>query len=279
MSLQNYLTANDVINSIHLQLRHPLGLCKIWIIVEGETDQKLFSKLIDGDHVEIEISYGGVGSLLNVVSELLKETDYILGIRDADFIHLENKTILTNNIFFTDFHDAEMMLIACDNAYKAVVAEYLHNEKNPIFLREKLLKSIVFIGGLRWINDSENIELNFQDIGIGVFYDGKICSLDEVKCLQEVIKRSPKKKKDVSREEVINKIKNISDFLNLCNGHDFQRVFARYVSVYSKKGVSDKEIGKSFRIAYRFEDFQQTNLYKQLKEWSDNKSIALFKRF
>jgi hypothetical protein len=62
-----------------------------------------------------------------------------------------------------------------------------------------------------------------------------------------------------------------------CNGHDFQKAFASYVSSSSNKGVNDVEIGKAFRIAYRFTDFQKTNLYNQLKKWSDSQSRQLFK--
>ena len=190
---------------------------------------------------------------------------------------MERKNEAIKNIFLTDFHDAEMMIISCDNAYNAVVAEYLREEKYPSSLRENLLKSIAFMGGLRWINYSDSLELNFNKIGIGNFYDGQTVSLDENKCLNEIIRRSPKRKKDVLIQDVRLKIKDVSDFLNLCNGHDFQRAFALCISSTSKKGVNDVEIGKAFRVAYRFDDFQKSNLYRQLKEWSNSQRMSLFK--
>ncbi len=276
-NIKNSLNKSDVIGSIRSQLRHPSGTNKVWIIVEGKTDQKLFSKLIDGDYVEIEISYGGLSSLLDIVFVLLKETNHILGIRDADFLHLEGKKETAKNIFLTDFHDAEMMIISCDKAYYAVVAEYLTKQKD-IFLREKILKSIAFIGGLRWINDSDSLGLNFKGLGFGDFYNGETVVLDEEECLNEVMKRSPDKKKEITREDVREKIKGVSDLLNLCNGHDFEKTFALYVNSHSEKGVKDTEIGKAFRLVYRFEDFQKTSLYGQLKEWSDSQSRSLFKQ-
>ena len=83
---------------------------------------------------------------------------------------MEGKKETAENIFLTDFHDAEMMIISCDNALHAVVAEYLGKEEEPPSLREKILKSIAFIGGLRWVNDSDNLKLNFKNLGIGNFY-------------------------------------------------------------------------------------------------------------
>ncbi|HAO23435.1 MAG: hypothetical protein BWK80_13975 [Desulfobacteraceae bacterium IS3] len=283
--MKSHVNENIVVGSIRQQLRHPSGLDKIWIIVEGIDDHKLFSKLIDGHHVKIEFNPNGGGKvpLEKAVSDLLKETNRILGIRDADFLYLEGKKETAKNIFLTDFHDAEMMIISCDNACHAVVAEYLREEKEPCSLREKILKSISFIGGVRWINISdgltscESLGLNFDGLGLGKFYDGTVLVLDEGKCLNEIMKRSPNKKKEISKEDVRLKIQNISDFLNLCNGHDFQKAFASYVNSKSNKGINDVEIGKAFRIAYRFTDFQKTNLYNQLKQWSDNQSMPLFK--
>ncbi len=280
-NLKSHINGNTVVGSICQQLRHPSGWNRIWIIVEGMDDQKLFSKLIDGPHIKFEFNPNGWGkiSLLKAVAELLKETDSVLGIRDADFLHLEGKEESVENIFLTDFHDAEMMVASCDEAYHAVAAEYVVNrEEEPLILRKKILRSIAFIGGLRWINDSDNLELNFKGLGFGNFYDAKTLALDESNCLNEIIKRSPSRKKDISIAAIQLKINNISDFLNLCNGHDFQKAFALCVSFNTKKRVSYAEIGKVFRIAYRFEDFQKSNLYKQLKERSDAQSWSLFKQ-
>lgn len=190
---------------------------------------------------------------------------------------MEGKKETAENIFLTDFHDAEMMIISCDNALHAVVAEYLGKEEEPPSLREKILKSIAFIGGLRWVNDSDNLKLNFKNLGIGNFYDGETLVLDEEKCLNEIMRRSPNRKKEISKEDVRLKIKDVSDFLNLCDGHDFQKAFALCVS-FNKKGVKDAEIGKVFRVAYGFANFQKTSLYRELKEWSKGQSWSLFKQ-
>lgn len=53
MNLTSHLNQSAVIGSIRLQLRYPSGADKIWVIVEGKTDQKLFAKLLNGPKVTI----------------------------------------------------------------------------------------------------------------------------------------------------------------------------------------------------------------------------------
>ncbi|WP_417912069.1 DUF4435 domain-containing protein [Candidatus Electronema sp. TJ] len=279
MSVQDCLNEDDVITSIRLQLSHPLKRQKVWVVVEGETDQKLYSKLFNKKHVEIEISYSGLTGLLKIVSELLKETRRIIGIRDADFLHLDGQEKDAEHIFLTDFHDAEMMLVSCENAYKQVAAEFLTGEKEPVAVREKLLLSLKFISGIRWLNDSCKLELNFKGFSFGNFYDEKIFKLNDSACLAEIINSSPNRKGEIIQEQVCLKIEGVLDVLNLCNGHDFQKIFALYVTSKLKKGkktIADNRIGEAFRVAYRFDDFKGTNLYNELKNWADSQSVSLF---
>lgn len=276
MSLSNYLDENDVVGSIRLQLNHPSEANKIWVIVEGEHDQRLFSKLIDGDHVEIESAHGGITALLKTVSELLNETERIIGIRDADFCHLNQENIPLN-IFLTDYHDVEMMITQCDAAFHSVEKEYFKQKKDKKNVRNIILNSIAFIGALRWLNNIENLELNFNKLGFGAFYNGESLALDETECLSEISHRSPNKRKVVSINEIKALQSSIKDLPNLCNGHDFQKAFALYVTANSKNGVSDEEIGRAFRIAYRTEDFKQTQLFQQLYIWAQNLGRSLFR--
>ncbi|MGX9727309.1 MAG: DUF4435 domain-containing protein [Candidatus Electronema sp. VV] len=278
MSVQDFLNEDDLIASIRLELPHPLKKQKVWVIVEGETDQKLYSKMFKRDHVEIEISHSGLSGLLKIVSDLL-ETKRVIGIRDADFLHLDDQENDAEHIFLTDFHDAEMMLVSCENAYKQVAAEFLTGEKEPVAVREKLLLSLKFISGIRWLNDLCKLELNFEGFPFGNFYDEKTTKLNDSACLIEIINRSPNRKGEITQEQVCLKIEGILDVLNLCNGHDFQKIFALYVTSKlkkGKKGIADNRIGEAFRVAYRFDDFKETNLYNELKNWADSRSISLF---
>jgi len=275
MSLSNFPNVDEAVGEIRRRLKTPLDKDKIWVIVEGIDDVKLFAKLIDGHEVEIQFVGGGKNSLLKTVSELLKLTQCVIGIRDADFLHLEGQTETPENIFLTDYHDSEMMLIACDKAYQHVAAEYVDKSVDPFILRENILKSIAFIGGLRWLNtnnsdvEAESLSLNFKKLGLKDYYNSKSFQLDEEKYLQVILQRSTEKKGNILVTAVRAKIKHVSDFYNLCNGKDFLHIFALHVNF--------KDMSRVFRVAYSLTDFQQTHLYQQLKAWSDNQSKVLFR--
>jgi len=271
------VSKNDVIGEIRMYLKHPSASQKVWMIVEGETDQRLFAKLI-AENVQILAPGGGLPSVLEVVETLLlEETEFIIGIRDADFLHLQGKKT-PQNIFCTDFHDIEMLLIACDATYCAVAAEYLSAESEPLLpLREKILQSVAFLGGIRWLNDEENLQLKC-DFSLGISYDAGKLQLDEQKCLDDVLKKSPHQVRVISKKEVDQKIQGIRDFLNLCNGHDVQNALRfRINSQHKSDQVSEDTLACAFRIAYRLEDFKKTKLYAALKAWAEQKARSLFK--
>ena len=277
MSLSDHLDAHDIINSIRLQLRHESSTNKIWVLVEGEYD-RLYKKLIDGEDVRIEVAYGGITNLHRAINELLKETDSVIGIRDADFIHLEKKQFTEKNIFLTDYHDIEMMIIACDVAFDAVYKEYDSNGINANALRDEILNIISFAGRLKWLNHTEKLELVFKNLGIGCFYNSEAKTFDEDAYIEIIMKRSPHKNRPVLKEEIKMKFINVNDYLNLCNGHDFHQIFAKQITDKSQRSVGHKEIAKSFRIAYRLDDFKSTNLYAKLIEWARRESRSLFKK-
>ena len=283
--MQQHLDENDTIGEIRQARRHPIGKNYLWVLVEGITDQKLYAKLIDGSNTKVEIVPGktkGIEHLRNALSVLTRETDSVIGIRDADFLHLDEQQETIDCLFLTDAHDGEMMLLSCDIAFESIVAEHLPRERCDFRnFRNKLLASLGFLSGVRWINNTENLELNFKGIRLDNFYDAINLTLNKTKCIQEVENRSPAKKRSIQLDEIDLKITDISDHYNLCNGHDVEKAFAQHVTTANKsisntKGVKDTDIGVALRIAYRKEDFAATKLYSHLRDWEVQTGQLLF---
>ena len=283
--MQQHLNENDTIGEIRQARRHPIGKKYLWVLVEGITDQKLYAKLIDGNNTRVEMVPGkdkGVEPLRNAMIMLTQETDRVIGISDADFLHLDEKHETIDCLFLTDAHDGEMMLLSCDSAFESIVAEYLPLKRADFKnFRHKLLASLVFLSGIRWLNNTENLELNFKGIGLDNFYDAMDLTLNKINCIQEIESRSPAKKCSIQLDEIDLKIADTSDYYNLCNGHDVEKAFAQHVTIVNKsvrntKGIKDTDVGKALRIAYRKEDFQATKLYVSLRNWEIQTGYALF---
>ena len=142
--------------------------------------------------------------------------------------------------------------------------------------RETILRSISFIGGLRWLNESFDLQLNFRGLGLAECYDGEHQSLNKAALLSKVRERSPNKRGNANIRDVEAGIAGVTDYLNLCNGHDFHKALASCIRSCGNNQVHDKAIAAGFRMTYRFQDFQESRLYEELKEWADKQSISLF---
>jgi hypothetical protein len=274
--MRQYLNENDTVGEIRQSRRHPTGKNYIWVLVEGITDQKLYAKLIDGQNTKVEMVHGGVEKLREVLSILNQETQQVLGIRDADFLHLENKQEIIENLFLTDVHDSEMMMLSCDKAFEAIVAEYIPFKRKKFSdLRAEILISLSFLSGIRWINAIECLELNFKS-GLAKFYNSESLLIDKQKCIIEIEKCSPNKKRSLDIVEIDSKTSTVTDYYNLCNGHDFESAFALHVTKITTNSIKDKNVGEALRLSYRKEDFALTALYASLKNWEQQTGYCLF---
>jgi hypothetical protein len=273
-----HINLESIIESIKLQLQHHSTKEKVFILLEGESDDKIFRKFFDKACVQTQVTEG-VYNLAGAAAAFC-DTHRVIGIRDADFLRMGESGDPPPNIFLTDFHDAEMMTVMCDETFRQVAEEHLHQEKNPLALRGKCLESLIFISCIRWINDSEHLEINFNGIAFGNFFNaGEVC-INEEACITDIHGRSPNRKRNLTVPEIRQKAKSLTlpnDSPHLCNGHDFNSVFALYINSKNKQGVSQITLAKEFRIACRIGDFQPTDLFRDLSRWAESHGKRLFR--
>jgi len=275
--LKKYLDINDLINSIRLEIRNPISKNSIWIVVEGISDIKLYSKFFNKKYVHFEEALGGEKDLTDVVITLYSETKRVIGIRDADFIRLEGMEIEEFPIFLSDHHDSEMMIIVSDSSYKSLLSEYCNSSLDEYDkLRIDILRSITFIAGIRWINWRENLKLNLKNLKFGAFFNAYSLELNKSDMLEVIHSRSPNKLRQLSIEEVEKTINDVDDLFNLCNGHDFIKVFSLYASYKGNIRAKPCNIASSLRCSFAEQDFQKTLLYKELKKCELKTGFVLF---
>ncbi len=280
MNHKKDITYQDRLDEIRLDMLHRDNRGVTFIMVEGDTDIRLFRKLFDLDKCKVEYIPGGKLKVEDCVEELLEEYGLIVGILDADSRHLEEKNEEKKNIFLTDYHDIEMTMLAHDEVLHAILFEYIEIPKNNYHkLRDNILKSIKKISYLKWLNDRENLELNFKKTNFLPLISFDNFSLDFDTYLSRLLTKSENAKiKDdtIISQKTDELSRKNADLFQLTNGHDALHVFAKYIREKSKRKLVEDSIPSAFRMLFTYVHFRKTNLHKALLEWANQNKTELF---
>lgn len=276
-SLRRCIESADLVVEIRLSLRSPSGRDKIWILVEGIDDEKVYSKVFRKDKVKIKEVPGSCTMIDTVVPELREETRQVIGIKDADFIRLNAGSDLHHSIFITDQHDLEMMMMKSDRVLHNISTEYPTSD-NILVIRDEILSQASFIGYIRWYNDTNQLQIRFEGIGFGNYYDGD-SNFDKVKCVTDLNSRSSNIIRVFTNDDIATFIEGKSgiDLFQLCNGHDTSALFALHLTKRTdlSQSISYKDFQKCLRLSYQKEDFEQTNLYNSIKCWAETEHFDI----
>lgn len=254
----------------------------VFVLVEGDTDIRLFKKFFNENKCKVEKITGGNPQLEISVERLLNVHKLIIGIRDADFIHLNGIEYDKENMFLTDFHDIEMTLIHNDSTFSAILFDFLSDlgkqEHNKV--REKIFKIIEQVSLLRWLNDLENLELNFNKLSFRELIDLDKLSIKFEEYFSNICSKSPNakiKNFEIITEEIQKLREKNPNYFQLSNGHDFVDTLYRYIQGTKKSASLSKEAVEAiFRTNFRKEDFEKTILFDKIKKWADSLGLDIF---
>ncbi len=280
MNKQDF-TYQDKLNELRLDITHPKSKGKVFVCLEGESDVKLFRKFFNLEQCKVESIPGGKFKLEECVICLISFHNLIIGIRDADFLHLENKTSIHPNIFFTDFHDMEMVMVSVEEVFSSILFEFtnLRQDEHQL-IREHILKSISFIGYLKWLNEIEKLEINFDGIDFDKLIDIQSFEIDKNKLINMALNQSPNaKERDISiLLTKINSLINVSHNLyQLCNGHDFMKILSIYINRKASRKIKYENLESQFRTAYTFHHYRNNSkLWQDTTDWATKNNCNLY---
>jgi len=266
--------------AIRLILKHPSNKEKVLVLLEGETDIRLFKKLFDLNCVEVE-SLNGNKKVIQALQKLQEEGyRQVIGVKDADFDHLE-ETQRIENLFITDYHDMEVSMIE-SKALESLIFEYAHTQSDRLaFLKQEVYNIAINIGYLRWFNHKQgNNTLLFEGLNFGSFIQQGSTGVDfnQESFLKTLLEHSRNKNANLlltpqSLQETIEDLQRLSmDKLQISCGHDVTKLIAKYLL----KNFNGNEIEKALRVAYSMEYFKNSQLYHSLWQWSQNNNKKLF---
>lgn len=280
--MRQYLEPTDVINSIKLLLKHPFYSDKLILIVEGKSDIRFFRSLFDQDHIKIESIDGKKNLIFSMENLINSYKSKVISICDADFDHIENLENERNlsDIYLTDFHDSEVMMLKSNSLY-SFIDEYSKNEY-LILLKSKLLENVFnaskHLGLLRYINFKYNMKLNFKKLNFSQFLKINLLEIDvNLETLIDIlISRSPNFSH--SKNELINYyntyLNNEYDNEQINCGHDLTNIIAcifRQKEISLEPNMDTKKVESALRLAYQKDYFKNTNLYINTKSKFLNK--------
>ncbi|MCE8021084.1 DUF4435 domain-containing protein [Halomonas sp. MCCC 1A11036] len=276
--MRHYIDENDKLNEIRLLFRHPLYRDKVVVVVEGETDVRLFRGILESETAKIE-TVDGKSPLLNLMIQLSEEyPEKVLGICDADYDNLNGLADerARNSVYVTDHHDAEVMMLISPAA-DAFISEYA-SHGNIDTVREHLIPNAFDaayeLGLIRWVNCNEGLNINFKGLNFNEFVsvDSLSVSIDLEVLLDELILRSRNKKEIATKEYIISKIDEYKSSdackLQVCCGHDVANIIAicfRQEEISLETNMDHKKVESALRIGYQREYFEKLELYSKIK--------------
>ena len=278
--MKEYHNPHDIANTV--RMIRPMFTGAV-VLVEGDTDARVYGKFTDSETCHIMPTFGK-SNALGALDILRKDNrEGVVTIVDNDFWALDNIEPEDENIFVTDTHDLETMIISSP-AFDTVLDEFgsrprIEKLRRPV--TELLLDAALPIGYLRWLSSpkKENLYLSFHDLDIPGIIDrnGKPITVDiglMLKILRRTTHGTPfniahvRKKLDALLQE------RAHDPWQVARGHDLVHILAvglrEFFGNRVGRTVTYDQIDRILRLSYGFLEFAASKLYESLKKWESN---------
>jgi hypothetical protein len=270
-SLQNSINYNDTVWQIIQTMRSPSWNNRVFVLLEGQDDWRIYPKFFDGSRASLEYT-GGKGQVLPSLQTLDRDGIIAIGICDADFQNLQNIAPSCPNLFFTDCHDIEMTMLKTVHILVNALTEYGLQKKANVILQDAM-RETEFCAFTRWYSEYNTIGLKFKGLGLASFLrpdtTGTKLVLSAADYLNAVNKRTNNLKYPVKTTDVSNfmSIHPTNDKYNLCNGHDILQYISLTIWRIFKKTKRNHDLTSYIRVSYSLSDFHTTKLYASVATW------------
>lgn len=282
--MREFLTVDRVANKIR-QLRETYS--GSFLLVEGKSDKVFYERFIDKLACHLEITDGKAFNKSNkqcaiAILEILEKSNFrgVLAIVDADFDRLQNTSVTSPNLLRTDTHDLETMLIKSP-AFDKVIVMFGSEEKIIKFgrdLRTVLLESGTIVGYLRWVSQSDGLNLKFEGIEFKNFINNQTIQISEIELIKEVKNKSKAYSLDNEdlQKRLTNKKNSSHNPWQVCCGHDLVEILSialrkaigsnRDIDVKANSHDRKNTLENFLLLAYEENYFHQTQLYLEIRK-------------
>lgn len=263
-SILSFIIENpeDKVSEIERVLNHNEVGDRVVVLVEGIDDETFYTEYLNTNNAYI---YGmnGCEHFVNVLTAL--NTIYsgkLAVIKDADFDHLNNTTYMHHNLFLTDQHDYEMMLVTPQRV-KSIAMQYGIRDEDAATIYGEVVDNISNYSYIKWYNSRRGVEemgINFKS-SKAIHHYGK--SIEESLNLLRPFQNSGV----VINQDEIESLKTANEDVDrrqLINGHDFCKLIPEVIKGLKRMNIKNKEIPAKLIDYYSKADFNATHLAQSL---------------
>mgnify|MGYP004541116143 CR=1 FL=1 len=253
-------------------LRSPVTDGKTVLIVEGADDVSVYSRFFSAQYVELYPD-GCCDTHCRILKSL--NPNYkarLAAIKDADFDRLNGKRSKYDNLFLTDGHDLENMILR-EGIPALVIGEY-RSRCNNIDLQE-IHRGLEMISYLRWMNNDRDLCLNFKALSLATYCVSPY-RIDFERYLSDLLHESKRASVSVtlSDVEVFAKSHYVNDMSDLTRGHDLLECIYIRAKDASAGNFPKKKFFKKIRDAYSVDMFSRTSLCHEICSYRNDMLIS-----
>lgn len=249
---------------------------KYLLLVEDNDDRKCFFKFFDPKMVEFEVSRG-CSRMLQILNFIQDYKIPNFAIQDSDFARACKCMPSKDNVFFTDFHDHEMMCLSEKDVMKALFLN------NGICFDEVLVNEVFddlkMLSYFKWYNYSNHLNVNFDGYNPSGKETSDLRSFNSI--FNAVKPQSPHCVSSISEKNILDFVKDQKEQnpFEITNGHDFLGVLSQKMKKKYKDivhNLSDAQIRMIIYSSFTMKYFIKTKLYKSIFTWAGDMGVSLF---
>lgn len=278
-SLMSYITPASVMSNICMYRKKEPD--RAFLLVEGDSDIGFYKNIIHKKTCRI-ISLSGkekVEKAIRILNE--QQIEGVMAVTDRDYDELLGQLVEEPNLYTTDTHDMETMILKT-GAFERFVNEFGDDDRIEAFEREKertVLEEILDIasriGTLRFLNMKRKWGAAFRGVELNRYMTDSLELLTE-EFLDTLLYNEEKRSMRLEiEEELETELAKGHDPWQVSRGHDMTQLIAIFFSRKCRmtvgnaraNGLNGRDVELAIRLAYRREDFQKSNLYKQMEQW------------
>jgi hypothetical protein len=251
------------------------------LLVEGDKDVCLFERLLGAGSWRV-LPSGGWETLIDALKLLeARGEQCTAGIADRDHRSVVGRLVTRQNLFYTDLHDTEIMMIE-SSAFSSILREHGSQGKiRALNLGSDHIKRHVYaqarpIACLRFHSEQLGLGYCFRELDFSKFISKRRA---EISIDQFVAHMSGKWSRNYLLTTAIlslgiaatDKVKEFENPSLLCCGHDVTAIVAIGLKglwgTHNSKEFTQDDVERALRLAYPRDEFEGTELSKALTRW------------